>query len=65
MRPVSGLEVLLEIAFIKSNQWMGKWLDEKILAVDVEGKIDLPNFPCDLAQSETDWGLKFVSASTQ
>ncbi len=47
------------------NPRIGKWLDDKVLLADAKGKITLPNFHGDLDRSETDWGLKLKSASSQ
>ena len=47
------------------NPRTGKWLDDKVLLANAQGKITLSNFPGDLARSETDWGLKLKSASDQ
>jgi hypothetical protein len=47
------------------NPRTGKWLDEEMLAADAEGKVALPNFPGDLARSETDWGLKLKTVKAR
>jgi len=47
------------------NPRTGKWLDEKVLAADAQGKITLPNFPGKSVTSKTDWGLKLKTASSQ
>ncbi|MHC4113286.1 MAG: apiosidase-like domain-containing protein [Planctomycetota bacterium] len=47
------------------NPRTGKWLDKKVLVAEAEGNITLPHFPGDLAQSNTDWGLKLKSVSAR
>jgi len=47
------------------NPRAGKWIDAGILAADTSGRIALPNFPGNLARSETDWGLKLKTVSTR
>ncbi|MGB2806430.1 MAG: DUF5060 domain-containing protein [Sedimentisphaerales bacterium] len=47
------------------NPRTGKWLDKKVLIADAKGKITLPNFPGDLARSETDWGLKLKTVKAR
>jgi hypothetical protein len=47
------------------NPRTGKWLDKKVLVADAGGKIALPDFPGDLARSETDWGLKLKLVSAR
>ena len=43
------------------NPRTGKWLHEKVLVADAQGKITLPNFPGKSVTSKTDWGLKLKS----
>ena len=47
------------------NPRTGEWSDAGVLAAGAGGKVALPNFPSDLARSETDWGLKLKSVTAR
>ncbi|MHC4284453.1 MAG: hypothetical protein ACYSWZ_15995 [Planctomycetota bacterium] len=47
------------------NPRTGEWIDARIIITDASGQIALPNFPGNLARSNTDWGLKLKSVDTR
>ncbi|MDH4239062.1 MAG: DUF4038 domain-containing protein [Phycisphaerae bacterium] len=47
------------------NPRTGEWIDAGVLIADASGQIALPNFPGNLARSDTDLGLKLKSVDTR